>query len=148
MALKRLQKELNNITKDPPAGCSAKLATDGDSYHWIGTILGPPDSPYAGGRFILNIYFPVDYPFKAPKVTFQTRVYHPNIDHSGNICLDILKENWSPALTVGKVLLSILSLLTDPNPDSPLESESAHLYKYDRPKYNVTAAEWTKKYAT
>ena len=147
MALKRLQKELNDITKDPPAGCSAQVASDKDAYHWLGTITGPDSSPYEKGNFKLNIYFPVDYPFKPPKVTFQTKVFHPNIDNVGNICLDILKENWSPALTVSKILLSISSLLTDPNPDSPLSSEIAHLYKYDRKKYNASAAEWTKKYA-
>ena len=148
MALRRLQKELVNITKDPPSGCSAQQASDKDAYHWIGYIAGPLDSPYAGGKFKLDIHFPVDYPFKPPKVTFATKVYHPNIDHMGNICLDILKQNWSPALSIGKVLLSITSLLTDPNPDSPLESAIANLYKYDRKKYNLEAAEWTKKYAT
>ncbi len=147
MALKRLQKELHDITKEPLAGCTANLADGKDTYHWVGTIAGPEDSPYAGGKFRLNIFFPVDYPFKPPKITFQTRVFHPNIDSVGNICLDILKENWSPALTIGKVLLSISSLLTDPNPDSPLSSDVAHLYKYDRKKYNATAADWTKKYA-
>lgn len=147
MSLKRLQKELADIMKDPPAGCAAKLATDKDTYHWVGSISGPEASPYEGGKFKLDIFFPVDYPFKPPKVTFQTKVFHPNIDSIGNICLDILKENWSPALTVGKVLLSISSLLTDPNPDSPLSSEIAQLYKYDRAKYNARAAEWTKKYA-
>ena len=147
MALKRLQKELNDITKEPPSGCTAQLASDKDSYHWVGSICGPSDSPYSGGKFKLNIFFPVDYPFKPPKVTFQTKVFHPNIDSVGNICLDILKENWSPALTVGKILLSISSLLTDPNPDSPLSSEIAHLYKYDRKKYDDSAREWTNKYA-
>eukprot|EP00829_Urostomides_striatus_P014419 TRINITY_DN425_c0_g1_i1.p1 TRINITY_DN425_c0_g1~~TRINITY_DN425_c0_g1_i1.p1 ORF type:complete len:202 (+),score=55.18 TRINITY_DN425_c0_g1_i1:9-614(+) len=147
MALKRLQKELNDIVKDPPSGCSAQQASEKDLYHWIGRISGPEGSPYAGGNFQLNFYFPVDYPFKPPKVTFITKVYHPNIDKSGNICLDILKDNWSPALTVAKVLLSICSLLTDPNPDSPLSPEIAQLYKYDRKKYDASAAEWTKKFA-
>ena len=147
MALKRLQKELKDISTDPPVGCTAALASDKDNYHWEGTITGPEDSPYSGGVFRLNFFFPVDYPFKPPKVTFQTKVYHPNIDNVGNICLDILKENWSPALTVGKVLLSISSLLTDPNPDSPLSSDIAHAYKYDRKKYDATAKEWTMKYA-
>lgn len=147
MALKRLQKELSDIMKEPPSNCSAIQANDKDSYHWLGTIIGPEGSPYAGGIFKLNLYFPVDYPFKPPKVTFQTRVFHPNIDGSGNICLDILKENWSPALTVAKVLLSICSLLTDPNPDSPLQSEIAQLYKYNRKKYDASVKDWTHKYA-
>ena len=77
-------------------------------------------SPYSGGVFFLDIQFPVDYPFKPPKVTFRTRIYHCNVNSSGQICLDILKEQWSPALTISKVLLSICSLLTDANPHDPL----------------------------
>jgi len=110
--------------------------------------MGPPDSPYQGGVFFLNIHFPTDYPFKPPKVTFTTRIYHPNINSNGSICLDILKDQWSPALTISKVLLSISSLLTDANPDDPLVPEIANIYKTDRSKYEANVKEWTRKYAT
>ncbi|KAK8560896.1 hypothetical protein V6N13_026331 [Hibiscus sabdariffa] len=109
--------------------------------------MGPPDSPYAGGVFLVSIHFPPDYPFKPPKVSFRTKVFHPNINSNGSICLDILKEQWSPALTISKVLLSICSLLTDPNPDDPLVPEIAHMYKTDKNKYETTARSWTQNLA-
>lgn len=146
MALKRIKKELEDLKRDPPAQCSAGPVNE-DMFHWQATIMGPPDSPYQGGVFFLTIHFPTDYPFKPPKVAFTTRIYHPNINSNGSICLDILRSQWSPALTISKVLLSICSLLCDPNPDDPLVPEIARSYKTDREKYNELAREWTRKYA-
>ncbi|KAI3756389.1 hypothetical protein L1987_56209 [Smallanthus sonchifolius] len=146
MASKRILKELKDLQKDPPTSCSAGPVAE-DMFHWQATIMGPPDSPYSGGVFLVTIHFPPDYPFKPPKVAFRTKVFHPNINSNGSICLDILKEQWSPALTISKVLLSICSLLTDPNPDDPLVPEIAHMYKTDRSKYETTARSWTQKYA-
>uniref|UniRef100_A0A8C6LJ00 Ubiquitin conjugating enzyme E2 D2 n=1 Tax=Nothobranchius furzeri TaxID=105023 RepID=A0A8C6LJ00_NOTFU len=138
--------ELNDLARDPPAQCSAGPVGD-DMFHWQATIMGPSDSPYQGGVFFLTIHFPTDYPFKPPKVAFTTRIYHPNINSNGSICLDILRSQWSPALTISKVLLSICSLLCDPNPDDPLVPEIARIYKTDSQKYNKLAQEWTTKYA-
>uniref|UniRef100_A0A671WTX1 Ubiquitin-conjugating enzyme E2D 3 n=1 Tax=Sparus aurata TaxID=8175 RepID=A0A671WTX1_SPAAU len=135
-----------DLARDPPAQCSAGPVGD-DMFHWQATIMGPSDSPYQGGVFFLTIHFPTDYPFKPPKVAFTTRIYHPNINSNGSICLDILRSQWSPALTISKVLLSICSLLCDPNPDDPLVPEIARIYKTDSVKYNKLAQEWTTKYA-
>ncbi len=97
-------------------------------YEWVSTILGPPGSVYEGGVFFLDIHFSPEYPFKPPKVTFRTRIYHCNINSQGVICLDILKDNWSPALTVSKVLLSVCSLLTDCNPGRNATSLQTYVY--------------------
>ncbi|XP_060225354.1 ubiquitin-conjugating enzyme E2 D1 isoform X1 [Meriones unguiculatus] len=142
----RPAQELSDLQRDPPAHCSAGPVGD-DLFHWQATIMGPPDSAYQGGVFFLTVHFPTDYPFKPPKIAFTTKIYHPNINSNGSICLDILRSQWSPALTVSKVLLSICSLLCDPNPDDPLVPDIAQIYKSDKEKYNRHAREWTQKYA-
>jgi ubiquitin-conjugating enzyme E2 D/E len=147
MALRRIQREIMDLKADPPSNCSAGPEKD-DLFRWEGMILGPADSPYAGGVFKLKIQFSTDYPFKPPVVTFTTKIYHPNINAAGVICLDTLKQNWSPALTISKVLLSICSLLTDANPSDPLCPDIAEQYRNDRASYEATARAWTLKYAT
>ncbi|PFH57524.1 hypothetical protein XA68_14910 [Ophiocordyceps unilateralis] len=142
MALKRINKELTDLGRDPPSSCSAGPVGE-DLFHWQATIMGPADSPYAGGVFFLTIHFPTDYPFKPPKVNFTTRIYHPNINSNGSICLDILRDQWSPALTISKVLLSICSMLTDPNPDDPLVPEIAHAGGVDKGMVGGIRAGWT-----
>ena len=144
--LKRIQKELEDITKNPPYNCSAGLIND-NLYNWTATIIGPENSPYKGGIFKLELNFPEDYPFHPPKIRFITKIYHCNINNSGGICLDILKDNWSPALTISKILLSICSLIDDPNPDDPLMPDIARLYKKDKTKHDILAKRSTEKYA-
>ena len=142
----RLQKELRDLRESPPANCSA--GPDGDDLlNWQATIMGPADSPYEGGLFYLKIAFPRDYPFRPPLVTFVTQIYHCNINRSGSICLDILKDQWSPALTLSKVLLSLCSLMDDPNPDDPLSAEAADLFLEDEGAYRDKARQWTLQYA-
>ncbi len=144
-AIKRIKKELKELEKENLTNISA--GPKNNLFEWEATIFGPKDSPYEGGVFTVKINFPEKYPFMAPKVQFVTKIYHPNINNGGSICLDILGTNWSPALTISKTLLSICSLLTDPNPDDPLVSSIARLYKDDREAYNKEAISWTRKYA-
>ncbi|KAK8939971.1 Ubiquitin-conjugating enzyme E2 5A [Platanthera guangdongensis] len=119
MASKRIQKELQELQKDPPTSCSAGPVGE-DLFHWQATIMGPSESPYTGGIFFVKIHFPPDYPFKPPKVNFQTKVYHPNINSNGSICLDILKEQWSPALTISRFSSPFPLSLQTPTPTIPL----------------------------
>lgn len=120
---------------------------DTNIFKWSSTLIGPKDSPYEGGVFILHINFPNNYPFKPPEVTFKTKIFHPNISSSGSICLDILQSQWSPALTICKTLLSISSLLTDPNPDDPLDATAGNMYKTDRNAFIIKAKNMTNQYA-
>jgi len=145
MAHKRLLKELKAIHDEPPNHFIVNPTKENNV--WAATIIGPDNSPYKGGSFHLSINFPDDYPFLPPKIFFTTKVYHPNINANGAICLDILKSSWCPSLTVSKILLSICSLLTDPNPDDPLVPEIATIYKENREEYNAIAGQWTEKYA-
>ena len=145
--LRRIHKEWADFVNDAPCNLIAGPISDDNMFQWEATIMGPNDTPYAGGIFNLRIDFTKDYPFKPPKVNFKTRIYHPNISPNGSICLDILRDKWSPALTLAKVLLSISSLMTEPNPDDPLVPEAAHLYVENRAKFNEVAVNWTHIYA-
>ncbi|KAJ4461495.1 putative Ubiquitin-conjugating enzyme E2 2 [Paratrimastix pyriformis] len=126
MLRRRIRKELVDFRRDPPVNCSAGPLDENDLFHWQATIMGPPDSPYAGGDFSVDIHFPTNYPFKPPNVAFTTPISHPNIDN-GSIDLDILKHEWSPALTISDVLRAIYSLMADPNPVDPQSPETAEI---------------------
>ncbi|TYI77216.1 hypothetical protein E1A91_D06G129900v1 [Gossypium mustelinum] len=128
---KRIQREMSELNADPPPHCSA----------------APKGTPYQGGIFFLDITFPSDYPFQPPKVVFKTRIYHCNVDAAGNLSLDILKDSWSPALTISKVLTAIRSIFSNPDPYSPLTSGVARLYLADKAKHDEIASEWTLRFA-
>jgi ubiquitin-conjugating enzyme E2 D/E len=145
--IKRLRKELDDMQKDAVSNLSAGPVND-NLFEWEAVILGPVETPYEGGVFNLSISIPSNYPFKPPMVIFKTKIYHPNINSAGSICLDILKTQWSPALTISKILLSICSLLADPNPNDPLVPDIANIYKNNIELYNKTAKEWTMTYAS
>lgn len=116
--------------------------------HWKGHIKGPHDTPYVGGHFIVDIKIPPDYPYKPPKMQFDTKIWHPNVSsQTGVICLDILKDEWSPALTIRTALLSLQALLCNAEPDDPQDAVVAAQYKSNREEYNATAAQWTQQYA-
>ena len=123
--LQRVQREYVEMMSSPLSHATAGPVDESDMTKWQATLTGPAGTPYEGGLFRLGIVFPSDYPFKPPRIRFLTKVYHMNISSTGSICLDILKDQWSPVLTVPKVLISILSLLDDPEPSDPLVPEIA-----------------------
>ncbi|KAI0170324.1 ubiquitin-conjugating enzyme/RWD-like protein [Pestalotiopsis sp. NC0098] len=128
---KRLQTELMQLMTSPAPGVSAFPGADGNLMAWSATIEGPDDTPYAGLTFKLSFAFPSNYPYAPPTVLFKTPIYHPNVDFSGRICLDILKDKWTPAYNIQTVLLSLQSLLGEPNNASPLNGEAAELWDKD-----------------
>ena len=143
---RRIVKETQRLVLEPVEGISAAPTEENMRYFNV-IILGPTSSPYEGGVFKLELFLPEDYPMAAPKVRFLTRIYHPNVDKLGRICLDILKDKWSPALQIRTVLLSIQALMSAPNPDDPLDENVAKNWKTDEAGAMQTAREWTRMYA-
>uniref|UniRef100_A0A8C1V1M2 Ubiquitin-conjugating enzyme E2Nb n=1 Tax=Cyprinus carpio TaxID=7962 RepID=A0A8C1V1M2_CYPCA len=119
-----LSKETQRLLAEPVPGIRAE-PDEGNARYFHVVIAGPQDSPFEGGTFKLELFLPEEYPMAAPKVRFMTKIYHPNVDKLGRICLDILKDKWSPALQIRTVLLSIQALLSAPNPDDPLANDVA-----------------------
>jgi ubiquitin-conjugating enzyme E2 D len=143
----RIKNELKELIREPVNNCSAGPVNDSNLMEWEATIFGAEGTPYHCGVFNLSIMFPHEYPFKPPIIRFLTKIYHCNINEKGGICLDILKDKWSPALTISKVLLSICSLMSDPNPDDPLVPSIAKLLKENKKLHNARARDYTLEYA-
>jgi ubiquitin-conjugating enzyme E2 A len=123
------------LQNDPPCGVTG-APMDTNIMSWQAVIFGPDDTPWEGGTFKLILEFTEDYPNKAPQVKFVTKMFHPNIYNDGQICLDILQNQWSPIYDISAILTSIQSLLCDPNPASPANSEASRLYQENRREYN------------
>ncbi|KAK6588325.1 hypothetical protein RS030_6723 [Cryptosporidium xiaoi] len=145
LELKGLQMLTDELEEEKQVGIKV---VNNRNDNFLGVIRGPVGTPYEKGIFQLDITIPSEYPYEPPKVKFITRIWHPNISsQTGAICLDILKDAWSPALTLRTVLLSIQALLSAPEPDDPQDAQVASLYKSDYNKYIETAKEWTQMFA-
>lgn len=145
---KRIMKEMQAVKDDPEAHITLEFVSESDIHHLKGSFLGPPGTPYENGTFIVDIEVPMEYPFKPPKMKFDTKVYHPNVSSvTGAICLDILKNAWSPVITLKSALISLQALLQSPEPNDPQDAEVAQHYLKDRESFNNTAALWTQLYA-
>ena len=118
-----------------------------DIYYYVMEINGPSDTPYEGGLFKLELFYTSDYPNVPPKVRFLNKIYHSNIDGWGRICLDILKDKWSPIIQMRTLGLSLIALLSSPNHDDPLDASVAQHFKQHPTEALEKAREWTKLYA-
>ena len=145
-ASRSLMKELEEIRK-----CGIKIfrniqVDEANLLTWQGLIV-PNNPPYDKGVFRIEINFPIEYPFKPPKITFKTKIYHLNIDEKGQVCLPVISaENWKPATKTDQVIQSLIALVNDPQPEHPLRADLAEEYSKDRKKFCKNAEEFTKKY--
>lgn len=143
-ARRRLMRDLKRIEQDAPDGVTATPHPD-NLLHWHALILGPRDTPFADGTFLLSIHFDESFPTRPPLIKFVSDMFHPNVYPDGNICLDILQNRWSPTYDVGAVLTSIRSMLNDPNCASPANVQAAQLYEKDRVEYERRVQETVEK---
>ena len=153
-------KELNKLQQYPPSFCTivSSNTDDYNPYLWKVIYNGPQDTPYEGGKFIVNISIPKQFPFKPPSITFETKIFHYNISNDGVVCMDMLLQNeWTPAYDMEHVLSGIESLLSDPYPEVYSSNgyqqdidESTNFVchdEFDREEYDKLAKEWTIRYA-
>ncbi|CAG9997695.1 unnamed protein product [Clonostachys byssicola] len=164
-ARRRLMRDFKRMQTDPPAGVSASPVPD-NVMTWNAVIIGPADTPFEDGTFRLVMQFEEQYPNKPPQVKFISQMFHPNVYATGELCLDILQNRWSPTYDVAAVLTSIqrfephpadtrstasfaykpyLSLLNDPNTGSPANVEASNLYKDNRKEYTKRVRETVEK---
>lgn len=145
---KRIRKELIECGKEQETSGITAEPVGGSLSHLTGTLKGPEGTPYEGGVFVVDIHVPDTYPFEPLKMKFTTRIWHPNVSSvTGAICLDILKDQWSPALTIKTALVSLQALLSTPEPSDPQDAEVAKQYLKDYDTWCKTARFWTESYA-
>ena len=143
-----LQKELAELKKDPIITLGVTVGEiKGDVFHWRITMLGPQDTPYAGGLFFLIADFPDDYPTHGPKIKFENKIYHLNVSKQGNVCINTLSK-WVKGTTMTEVLSLIFALFYKQNEKDPYDYDMAQLFINDRAKFDQNARDYTQKYAS
>jgi len=146
-ATRRLQKELQDLRTNGVRAFRDISVDDSNILYWQGLIV-PENAPYNKGAFKIEINFPAEYPFKPPKINFKTKIYHPNIDEKGQVCLPIISaENWKPATKTDQVIQALVALVNDPEPEHPLRADLAEEYVKDRRKFFKNAEEFTRKHS-
>ena len=143
---RRIVKETQRLLSEPAPGISATPYRDNLRYFNI-IIAGPTGSPYESGIFKLELFLPEQYPMESPKVRFLTKIYHPNINLQGNVCLNILREDWKPVLDINAVIYGLIYLFYEPNPDDPLNHEAAEQYRSDLRQFEAYVQRSLKGYS-
>lgn len=157
-ALKRLMAEYRQLTINPPDGILAGPAHEENFFEWEALIAGPEGTAFDGGVFQAKLSFPIDYPLSPPKMKFQSEVFHPNIYADGRVCISILHapgddpmgyetsaERWSPVQSVEKILLSVVSMLAEPNDESPANVDASKVWREKRGEFTRIAEECVRK---
>ncbi|KAJ3200739.1 Ubiquitin-conjugating enzyme E2 G2 [Entophlyctis luteolus] len=157
-ALKRLMTEYKELTVNPPDGITAGPVSEDDFFVWEALICGPESTPYENGIFTAVLKFPSDYPLSPPQMTFTPPVFHPNIYADGRVCISILhapgddplgyelaSERWSPVQSVEKILLSVVSMLAEPNDESGANIEASKMWRDNREKFNAVVRSQVKQ---
>ena len=149
-AMKYLKEEYTNFQRDPivALGCSRDLINPGDIFHWKISLIGPQDTPYAGGMFFLTADFPDNYPIGKPEVKFINKMYHLNVSPmDGHVCISTLNR-WKPRTPFSDIMTSIFALFYNQNPNDPYSHEQAEEFKNNKAEFDRKAREWTQQYAS
>lgn len=157
-ALRRLMAEYKQLTLNPPDGITAGPIDEENFFEWEAVVLGPEGTCFEGGAFNAKLTFPPDYPLSPPKMQFTSEIFHPNIYPDGRVCISILhapgvdpmgyessSERWSPVQSVEKVLLSVISMLAEPNDESGANVDAAKMWREDRKQFNKIADKLVRK---
>ncbi|RFU81237.1 ubiquitin-conjugating enzyme [Trichoderma arundinaceum] len=157
-AHRRLLQEYRALTNNPPEGITAGPVSEDDLLHWECLIQGPEGTPFEGGVFPAELKFPKDYPLAPPTMKFLADMWHPNVYPSGLVCISILhppgddpnhyehaSERWSPIQSVEKILISVMSMLAEPNDESPANVEAAKMWRERRDDYEKTVRDGVRR---
>uniref|UniRef100_A0AC34R347 UBC core domain-containing protein n=1 Tax=Panagrolaimus sp. JU765 TaxID=591449 RepID=A0AC34R347_9BILA len=146
MTPKRIQLDLEELERHPIKGVNLGPIND-NLYEWMIVVDGPSTTVYEGGLFFVEITIPTDYPFNPPSIKFRTRIYHPNIDSQGRVCVDLISGNWTPQKTMHTVIEGIVSLLHHCQPEDALVPAIGEMYMNNIQEFERIARMWTKRYS-